>query len=235
MEPRRVPGAERAFSALTISVDPPAVAPPSADARTAVLLRQARNHGVTTFDVADARFPPRAERLLATAFPASDPDLGVIVGRSVESLGRERTPRGAPLAADTLGTALEESLEESRRRLGPARIALVEWRPDTDGSSRDTSAATGTPPRAGASAKELLWAVYLSSPPTALPRTGGSPSLFTGELSLLDREVIPLFDASDRTAEAGLIVRNPFADGRLDGSRFAATGMLAGPGQGPWN
>jgi aryl-alcohol dehydrogenase-like predicted oxidoreductase len=232
VEPRPVPGANRTFSALTISVDPPAVAPPSADARTVALLRQARDHGVTTFDVADARFPARAERLIATAFPSPDPDVAVIVGRSVESLARERTPRGEPLAAENLGNALEESLGQSRRRLAPARVAVVEWRPDIDGSSGDIS-ATGAPPPAGAEAKDLLWAVYLSSPPTALPRTGRTPSLFTGELSLLDREVVPLFDPAIGTTDAGLIVRNPFADGRLDGSRFAATGMLAGPRAGP--
>jgi aryl-alcohol dehydrogenase-like predicted oxidoreductase len=232
VEPRPVPGADRSFSSITISVDPPAVAPPSADARTTALLRQARDHGVTTFDVADARFPARAERLIATAFPSQDPELAVIVGRSVESLARERTPRGDPMPAETLGAALEESLEQSRRRLAPADIAVVEWRPDSDGSSGDASASM-EPLLAGSGLKGLQWAAYLSSPPTALPRSGRAPILFTGELSLLDREVVPLFDDANGATEVGLIVRNPFADGRLDGSRFAATGMLAGPRAGP--
>ncbi|MGP8067230.1 MAG: hypothetical protein ACLPU9_03210 [Thermoplasmata archaeon] len=232
VEPRRVHGTERSFSALTISVDPPAVAPPSADARAATLLRQAREHGVTTFDVADARFPMRAERLIATAFPSPDPDLAVIVGRSIESLSRERTPRGDPMPATDLEAALEESLEQSRRRLAPAPLSVVEWRPDTDGSSGDTS-ISGSAPVSKGGPKEPLWAVYFPSPPTTLPRSGPSPSLFTGELSLLDREVVPLFNPANGRPETSLIVRNPFADGRLDGSRFAAAAMLAGPGEGP--
>jgi aryl-alcohol dehydrogenase-like predicted oxidoreductase len=232
IERRSVPGTERFFSTVTISVDPPAVAPPSADARAVALLRRAREHGVTTFDVAAARFPERAERLIAAAFPSPDPDLEVIVGRSVESLTRERSARGPSETTEDLEAALEESLEQSERRLAPAPASVVEWSLEAEGSSGDPHGLTALPSVPSGRAN-LLWAVRLLSPPSALPSTGRSPALFAGELSLLDREVVPRFSPADGKLEANLIARNPFSDGRLDGSRFAAAAMLAGPGAGP--
>ncbi|MGP8159037.1 MAG: hypothetical protein ACLPWO_05465 [Thermoplasmata archaeon] len=229
---RPVPGTERFFSAVAVSVDPPAVAPPSADARTVTLLRRARERGVTTFDVATARFPERAERLIAAAFPASDPDLEVIVGRSGDSLARERSARGPSRPIEDLEAALEESLEQSGRRLAPAPVSVVEWTPETGGSPADAHEPTPLPPIPSGRA-DLLWAVRLLSPPTAPPNTGRSPALFAGELSLLDRELVSGFDPANKKLEASVIARNPFSNGRLDGSRFAAAAMLAGPGAGP--
>jgi len=229
---RPVPGTERFFSAVAISVDPPAVAPPSADARTVTLLRQAREHGVTTFDVAAARFPERGERLIATAFPSSDPDLEVIVGRSVQSLARERSARGPSGPIEDLGAALEASLEQSGRRLAPAPVSVVEWIPEAGGSPGDAREPTLLPP-VPSGRRELLWAVRLLFPPSAPPSTGHSPTLFAGDLSLLDRELVSGFGPTNRKLEASVIARNPFSDGRLDGSRFAAAALLAGPGAGP--
>lgn len=229
---RRVLGTDRFFSAVAVSVDPPVVAPPPADARAVALLRRARELGVTTFDVADARFPGRAERLIAAAFPSPDPEIAVIVGRSIESLARERTPRDGPMPSKGVDAALEESLEQTQRRLAPVPVSVVEWDPGTDESSGDTSDPTALHP-AGAGLADLLWAIRLRSPPVAVPKTARSPVLFTGELSLLDRELLPLFDPTSGKPEASVIARNPFSDGRLDGSRFAAAAMLAGPGAGP--
>ena len=229
---RSVPGTKRFFSAVTISVDPPAVAPPSADDRTVALLCRARVHGVTTFDVASARFPERAERLIARAFPASDPDLEVIVGRSVEFLARERSARAPSRPTEDLEAALAESLEQSERRLAPAPVSVVEWSPETDGGTGDTRDPNLLPPVPPGRA-DLLWAVRLLPSLTALPSTGGSPALFAGELSLLDRDLVPRFAPMDRKIETSVIARNPFSDGRLDGSRFAAVAELAGPGAGP--
>jgi aryl-alcohol dehydrogenase-like predicted oxidoreductase len=232
IERRPVPGTKRSFSAVTISVDPPAVAPPSADARAVALLRQARDRGVTTFDVADARFPERAERLIAAAFPAPDPVLEVIVGRSVESLARERLDRGRPTPVEDLGAALRESLEHSSRRLAPALVSVVEWCPETLGGSADPQASASLPPTPSGGEK-ILWAVRLPPTPFALPGTARSPALFAGELSLLDHEVVPWMALESGKLEARLIARDPFSDGRLDGSRFAAAATLAGPGEGP--
>lgn len=232
IERRRVPGSDRFFSAVAISVDPPAVAPPSADARAAALLRRAREHGVTTFDVADARFPQRAERLIAEAFPSPDPDIAMIVGRSLDELTRDRTPRGEPMPSKDLGTALEESLEQSRRRLAPCPISVLEWKPGTYGSSGSDSGST-PPPFAKAGVGDLLWSVRLPRSPTELPRGGRSPVLLSGELSLLDPTLIRLFETGNERPQASLIARNPFSDGRLDGSRIAARTVPGRPGEAP--
>ena len=129
IERRALRGTARSLSALTISVDPPAVAPPAADARTVALLRRARERGVTSFDVARARFPERAETLVATAFPVPDPELSLVVGRSVESLAREPAPGAGPTSRETLTGALDASLEQTRRRIGTIPISIVEWDP----------------------------------------------------------------------------------------------------------
>ncbi len=127
---------------------------------------------------------------------------------------------------------LEESLEQSGRRLAPAPVSVVEWTPETGGSPGDAREPTPLP--LGASGRgDLLWAVRLLVPPSGPPSIGRSPALFAGELSLLDRELVSGFGPANRKLEASVIARNPFSDGRLDGSRFAAAAMLTGPGARP--
>ena len=230
---RGVPGTSRTLSAVTISVDPPPVAPPAADARTVALLRRARERGVTTFDVAGARFPLRAERLIATAFPSPDPELGVIVGRSIESLAEERGPDDDRGWGGSLAIALASSLDQSRRRLAPVPVAIVEWSPGAEGSTTGPEVPGERPRIEGETKPEPLWAIRLSSRTTTLPRDPHPPALFVGEFSLLDDGVAPLFDSPGAVPGASLVARNPFGDGRLDGSRFAAVSTPGAPGQGP--
>ena len=62
---------------------------------------------------------------------------------------------------------------------------------------------------------------------------GTSPSLVTGSLSLLETDLIPTFESASVGERAGLIAYDPFAGGRLDGSRFAEQSLLPGPATGP--
>jgi aryl-alcohol dehydrogenase-like predicted oxidoreductase len=233
IERRALPGTSLRFSAVTVALDPPAVAPPAADARTVALLRRARERGITTFDVARARFPARAERLIATAFTATDPDLAVIVGRSIETLASEHGPSDARGSTGPPAEALEASLEQSRRRLAPVPLMVLEWDPGRHEETPKSEPPIPFPATVGASPPDLFWAYRLSSVNTVLPPVPRPPPLFAGEFSLLEDGVAPLFDSAPTVREARLIARNPFGDGRLDGSRFAATMVPGEPGHGP--
>lgn len=228
LERLKVGGFARPFSRITLSVDPPAVAPPASDARWVALLRRARDRGVTTFDVAEARFPERAERLVATAFPTPDPEVGAIVGRSVVSLLEERRePRGG---ATDLSSTIRTSLEHSRRRLAPVMISVVEWVPEPEGGTGDP-ADTPQLRLTDTEGEGVAWAVRIHRGSVGLPALGYG--LFAGELSLLDRRLASLLDERAETSATHLIARNPFRDGRLDGSRFAASSTPNSPGEGP--
>jgi hypothetical protein len=184
------------------------------------------------FDVAEARFPARAERLIATAFPSPDPEIGVVVGRSIESLARERSDRDGVKASGVLEAVLDESLGRSRKRLSPVPIHVVIWNPGSDlrpGNASPVPSLSSTDTEKTAP----LWSLRLPSRSTALPETGFLPRVFTGKLSLLDRDLVSLFESAAPGETACLIARDPFSEGRLDGSRFAATAMLSGPGSGP--
>jgi aryl-alcohol dehydrogenase-like predicted oxidoreductase len=220
-------------SEVTVSIDPPATGPPSGDSRFVALLRRARERGVTSFDIGAARFPARAEHLIAQAFPALDGDLGVIVRRSVESLANESALREKTGPDRDLAKALEESLAESRRRLDPVPVSVLEWSGEpTGGPTGPTTRKTeGAPP---IDATTIFRATYLAPESVGLPEEPVGSSLYAGELSLLTRELVDLFEGVARRAPAvGLIARDPFSEGRLDGSRFAAATALSGPGSGP--
>lgn len=232
VERRGIPGTDRAWSAVSIRVDPPRVAPPSADERTVALLRRARDRGVTTFDVAHSRHPERGERLIATAFPSEDPQLSVIVGRSVDSVVEGRTRPGKPFASEDLGALLEQSLEESRRRLAPVPVSVVEWR-SSHGSAEEAALGSPLARLSDFAGPNVLWASELPPSAGTLPLTGRPTSLFAGELSLLDFDLLPLFESAAKETISGLIARNPFSNGRLDGTRFALGPLVRGPGAAP--
>ena len=228
IERRAVPGSTTRFSSVTISVDPATASPPATQDRTVTLLRRARERGVTTFDVADVAFPAAAERLLRTAFPEPDPELGVIVGRSVETLARGGSVGPHPNEEGALAEALEVSLQESQRRLGEVRVVALEWSVPPSVSARRGSPSASRPawPR---DAKVLR--ILRSSSPTR-EDDESPPQLIADEFSLLDtRWARERPDLSPTTA--GLVARNPFASGRLDGSRFAVDAGLRPAGVGP--
>lgn len=232
IERRRLPGSSRALSRIAFAVDPPRTVAPALDARTVALLRRARALGVTTFDVASARVPARAERLIAEAFPETDPEVCAIVGRSVDPLAREVPPRMEPAVGSRLEAILTESLDQSRRRLAPVPIAVVDWDPGVETASGDETGAAAAPFSAeGVSG--VHWAVRIAPGATALPPQGGATGLFSGTLSLLESGLVPLFESAVRPQERNLIARDPFSSGRLDGSRFAAGSVFGGPGTPP--
>lgn len=232
IERRPILGSKRGLSAVAIAVDPPAVAPPATDARWVALLRRARERGVTTFDVADARFPERAERMIANAFPTLDPEIGVMVGRSVESLATERGEGPGSLPEGNVPSALATSLDRSRQRLAPVPVSVVIWELEAGEGSAVAQAPTPLP-RSPTGEGEFAWAVRLPERVGTLPSVEGPPVMFAGEYSLLNTHPILLFDRSRDAARSSFIARDPFAGGRLDGSRLASMTTPGGPGEGP--
>jgi len=229
---RSAPGLPRAFSELTISVDPPAVASPAGDARTIQLLRRARGLGVITFDVAEARFPARAERLISAAFPERDPELSVIVGRSVGSLAREEAPEGRVPGPGRFSGVFLQSLERSNRRLAPAVVSWVQWDSEGEDERNDAAGGPSVPPDTELPAG-VGWAIRLP-PGGPGPRVDwAKTALFSGPLSPLEQGLTTAF--GDRSLPTGprLLARDPFAAGRLDGSRFARVGPFSVPGSAP--
>lgn len=232
LERRGIPGSSLSLSVVAISVEPPAVAPPSADARALALLRRARSRGVTTFDIARARFTSRAERMIANAFPAPDPEIAVIVGRSMDSLAAERGASGESGPNVSVAEALTASLEESRRRLAPNPVSVVEWDPTPGSGSKGSDLYPALPHSEGARPPQLF-ALRLAPTATSLPPGMSPPALFVGDLSLLEDGAGPLFDSVGPDSPARLIARDPFSQGRLDGTRFAAAATPPGPAVGP--
>jgi len=208
------------------------VAPPAADAQTIALLRRARASGVTLFDVARSRFPARSERLISAAFPVPDPELSAIVGPThAPGISRSGREDGSTAQAASV-TEVATSLEQSRRRLAPVPISIVDW-----GNEIDLE-LLGAELRRSSSERErvpLLWAHGLTSIRSADPPVGNVPVLYSGDLSLLDVDVVTLFETNAAMRESGLIARNPFSGGRLDGSRFSSPRGPGEPGEPPPN
>ena len=220
------------FSELTVLIDPPLNSPPSADARTVTLLQRARSAGVASFDIAGARFPRRAERLLSRAFPSPDEATCVIVGRSVESLAREHSATGEARRPTDLESAVQESLGESRRRLGAIPIAVVEWEPEDN--DPDAKQPPELPTLSGKDDPNApIVARRLTAPVTSFPGPEEGPTLLAAPFSILETDLIASFETGPDRTLPSLIARDPFAQGRLDGSRFEEQARLHGPSAGP--
>ena len=226
------PGLLGQFSPLTILVDPPAVASPPVDARIVALLRKARQFGVTSFDVAASSNPARAERLIALAFPDPDPAIVAMIGRSVDTLSREGGLEHGAGSTTDLAAELARSIDRSRRRLAPVRVGVIEWTREEGAVAsifpileevEDENPKTPSP----------AWSLQISSADAALPDLGPRVNLFSGSFSILDPNLGSRFESSGAPGGALLIARDPFSEGRLDGSRFNARTVLAGPSSPP--
>ena len=222
---RRLPASGLEVSSLTFALDPPASPHPEADALTVRSLQKARDHGVISFDLSAARHPLRAQLLVAEAFPGPDPSLVIFVGGGS---GFPRTARGeaAPSGAALPdgGRASVSSLEESVDRMGLKRPPVLLWRTDPR--------AQGVPDDIPDVLAELIsrgliadWGIELDREAglPALRPAVDPPALYAGPLSLLDRRLLPSLEERAATAKLGYLVRDPYAGGRLDGSRFAGS------------
>ncbi len=222
---RAVRGASLDVSAIGIKVDPPAAGGPLAEEQLIARLRAAREKGVTLFDLTSSRSTVRAERLLRKAFPRPDSELAVLVGETSEprldgrvpALGRSLPP-SEPAAthpwarlAEDFSVIVEATQGEDLREPIGVRLAQLE------SLSRD--------------GKVAAWSLRIEGedpiPPDALE--GQDVTRFGVEASLLDPARVRAIDARADRHASSVFVRGPFADGRLDGSRFASELALHGP------
>jgi aryl-alcohol dehydrogenase-like predicted oxidoreductase len=227
--PRRAPPGGLALSLLGMTVVPAPVPGASGDLAVLQRLRRARAAGVTTFDVAGSAEPARAERLLGQAFPEPDPDLVVIVGRRLEDLvRRDDRDRKDPLGGDGARDRLLRSLEDSRHRLSPLAIRLVEWTGEVpeDLSSNDALGADGSAPR-------FVHRIGSGAPPPSSQEPSRGAQWFSGPLSLLDAARAGPLEALARERPVAFLARDVMAGGRLDGTHGTTSMVDRGPGAEP--
>lgn len=232
---RSVPGTSRSSSALGFRLGLPFPATPSSLEREVALLRAARQRGITTFEIGSGAGGPAAERAISRAFPQPDPELLVVVRRSLRSLtAGSASIAGAPRGIDLPGQLLA-SIEESSGRLGPQRVDLVRW---SDGDAPATVAGAARAALRGLREEHRIlgWIEELGGGPgPGSPTTGAEPrsALCAGPLSLLAPGLVAPLEERARREPVGFFADDPLADGHLDGSRFRPVPVGDGPGRGP--
>jgi len=172
--------------------------------------------------------------LIVAAFPDPDPAFLFVVGRSWSPRpGPRRSTGESPNEASDPVRDLEGTLLEDVRRIGRLGSVLVDFAPG------------GAPPERIREAAEVLdrhrtqgrisgWSLHLPEDSEGVSRDpAATPSALCVELSLLDRSWLgPLSDRASH-GPLGVLVRDPFAGGRLDGTRFASTLGERGPSSAP--
>jgi aryl-alcohol dehydrogenase-like predicted oxidoreductase len=230
---RRVDGLPLSLSLLGFTVVPPPAPSPTGDRAVVQRLRRARRAGVTTFDVGGSQEPARAELLLAEAFPTPDPEIAVVVGRRAEDMSaRIEVDRQSLEGPDGSAERLRRSVEESRRRLSPLQIAIVEW----SGGLEDDLAHLGPAPLGPSGPGTPLIYQRLAGPSPRIPARDpepGWPLLLSGTLSLLEPQLSRTLNDLGTTGRLSFLAHDPLAGGRLDGTRFSAFGIERGPESGP--
>ncbi len=189
-------------SPLTLRVD---LAPSGLDPAAGVrLLRRAVEAGITTFDTVGVPDVGLAETLLARAFPEPGAPIVVLQEGTVPPRSPGPSGDGLPVAPGVhrWGETARAAPRSSRFR------RLVELRanePAPAGVAGPVVRRCGTTDQADAALR------------------ASSPALLSGEYSLLQRDLAEGAARSAAVRPFGWVARDPFAGGRLDGSRFAPT------------
>ena len=223
VDQRAVPGTDRTVSELGMTLDPDPAAGPATGRQQVGLLRRARSAGVTLFDVAEARSPARAMWLLRTAFPERDPELVVVVGLSRDGLAappsapRAPRPESGPPRPQSEAN-VETWLDDLRPRLPPGAAVLPEVHPESpEADGRRPLAAVLE--SLAARRRILTFSTRVERERVLHSGLGDLPSPdVSAGLSLLDAPFQSSLAASATPRRPGVIVRDPFAGGRLDGT-----------------
>jgi aryl-alcohol dehydrogenase-like predicted oxidoreductase len=234
IEQRRIPGASVTSSLLGIALDPSSIVSPATDRGLTASLRRARRRGITTFDLGHRGSLAGAERLIAAAFPDPDPALLFILGRSWSHPSNDRWPLGESPGGPTDSVRdLEITLPEDVRRLSRHGSVMVDFDAGEASLERVREAARILDHHRN---ERLIagWSRHQrAETPGSSADSGESPPVLSVELSLLDPSTLGPLRARATRGPLGVIVRNPFSGGRLDGTRFAATLGERGPRSSP--
>ena len=176
---------------------------------------------MTLFDLAGARVPARAAWLLRTAFPEPDPRLVVIVGLlrgASPARAGARVPTTEPEPEEPLSEAAVGAwLDELRPRLPPGASIIAEANPGprtADGAHR-LAAALGP----SVARRAILTFSARRGREEFLGGLGElTAPIISTELSLLDASSLGRLASATTHGVPQLIVRDPFAGGRLDGT-----------------
>jgi len=214
------PRAPFELSALTLAAAP---TDPAVDGAAAVaLLRRAWKEGITTFDTVDVPNPAVAEMLLARAFPHPEPSLVVLSGVPGSASRDPASPPHLDRGSNALGTALP-----------PARGAWPVHRLfELDAASADPTSGRASDRSYGSLPAGAEVVVRCRSWEEVLAVRGQPrPMLVAVELSMLNRTFATPVAPDGGRRDVAWVVRDPFAGGRLDGSRFDR--RLSAPLSGP--
>ncbi len=212
------PGAPFQLSRLAFSV--PTSARSGLGGPLVGLLRQAHRAGVTTFDLTAAEDPLAAETLLAAALPGTGASVVVIVPAPGDRTARGLPGRGPWPAHPPAATATAPSRVPGFQRLTELS--------SPEGSSPTTERAATVAVTSRATAPFAVRCASREDVRRAVARHG--PCLISGVFSLLERSLLTGAVDAHAGEILGWIARDPFAGGRLDGSRFAGAGGVARPG-----
>lgn len=218
---RRAPGGGYSLSAITISLATGVGAPPLGTPLAVPLLRKARALGVTVFDLSGTRSSALAEETIVRAFPQRDPELTVLLAPFGDDRGERRSPgssdRGPPSPEPTPASiALERSLE---RLAGRYRVIVHGAGPADQPQTPPGAAPWLLDLRREGRILDVI-SPLRAGPDERLPRTAG---LCSASLSLLAPRVAEMVRRNGAPEQFGLVARDVFAAGALDGS------LLGGP------
>ena len=238
IERRPLAGTRIVTSVLGLEIDPLPTARLEEDEVSAAWIRRSLDWGITAFDLSRARSVPRAVRLLRTALTGKDAPVVLIVGFSRASArpGPAALVTG-PVRRPSFGVPdTEERLLETVRAVRPAGSVLVDWDPGdspswpTDPIARWLDERTEEGTIAG-------WSLHLGSLPRSSDEEppGAWKSPVSVELSLLHHDPIDSLNGQFAQRPGSVLVRDPFASGRLDGSRISRANEWPTPSVRPIN
>lgn len=223
-------------SVLGLEINPVPTALLEQDKMTTAWIRRSLGWGVSTLDLGRLQSPQRVIRLVRAALAGIDARVLLIVGFSP---GSAHSGPSGPTLRDVGRPASgvreeKESLLETIRSLRPAGSVLVDWDPGGELPSPTDPTAVWLDDlvREGTIIGWSLRRGFRVANLGGEPREGWKTPVSV-ELSLLQPAILGSLDRQFAGRPGSALVRNPFASGRLDGSRISRANDWPAPSARP--